>query len=469
MATYTPPGVFVKDTSDAVYSASAVSPSSIGIFGEAAQTSFFVEDVLIPPDTIDSEGLADPVQEISNLLTHPNASNIVVVRKDNEAPLTEDVDYEIVTSEANGANWYALRRLADSELLADEGEELVVSYNYSPLNFFETLRFTSAHDVIAFYGPAFDETGQLNSPLTLAAQLAFDNGALSVITRATAGSGENDYLAALTEINKAKDIAILTCTSGDAALIPSISQAINAASKTELERRAILGFDGVHANITTDAQIAVAGQVANPRVALVTPPIAMYRIRDLATSVEIGGQFIAAAVAGVAISLGFSEPLTRKAVFGFEAIPDLYDTSTKNALASAGLMVVEETLQGIVRIRHGVTTSTASKNTSEWSVVGVTDYVVSSVRTMLDNAGFIGSAITPATVPSLIGMVTSFLTNAVIDDVIGDYSDLSVQQRATEPDIIDIRFSVGFMFPLNRIYVTMSSSASQGSTAVTVV
>lgn len=473
MATYTPPGVFVTDSSNANYSTSAVSPSSVGIFGEALAALSYVETVAIPadiPESEDLEGDIIPSQPVaSQLLRHPNATSVTVTRIDNGELLTLGTDYELVTTKVGDDTYSSVKRIFDSTFIPSAGATVSVSYDYALSNFHETLRFTNAMDVAMFYGDAFDANGNIQSPLTLAARLAFDNGATSVITRATLDNTEQEYLNALTELNKAKDIAVITCASGDGSLAGAISLATKTASAQELERRAIIGLDGTSNSISTESLITTAKQISNNRVALVVPTVVDYRVVGLNRVVSIGGQYLAAAIAGIAVSLNVQEPLTRKSVFGFAGIPDVYDTTTKNALAAAGCMVVEETLQGVVRIRHGVTTDTTSKNNSEWSVVGVTDYVISTARSMLDNAGFVGSAITPATVPSLLGMMTAFLSTAVMDNVIGNYDSLTVLQREAEPDVIDIRFAVSFMFPLNRIYVTMTSSASTGSTDITVV
>lgn len=471
MATYTPPGVFVADSLEALYSASSVSPSSVGIFGETASALSYTETVIIPEDIRgeeDLQGQTPPDQPASSdFLRYPNATNIVVKRFDNNELLVAGVDYELVTTTSDDATYTAIRRIEESLFIPDTGTTVVVTYSYLPLNFGATLRFTSAADVATFYGDAFDAQGNIVSPLTLAAKLAFENGALSVITRAVLGDTEQDYADALESLNKATDIAVITCASGDSALIPMISLATKTASAQELERRAIVGVDGTASTVTSENLVSLAKQTANKRVALVAPTVVDYRISSLNRNVQIGGQYLAAAVAGESVALGIQEPLTRKTVFGLAGIPEAYVTSTKNNLSANGVMVVEETLQGVVRIRHGVTTDVTNKNNSEWSVVGVTDYIVGSARSMLDNAGFIGSAITPATIPSLIGMMTSFLSSAVSDNIIGDYDQLAITQRTTEPDVIDVRFAIGFMFPLNRIYVTMSSSASTGTTTTT--
>lgn len=74
---------------------------------------------------------------------------------------------------------------------------------------------------------------------------------------------------------------------------------------------------------------------------------------------------------------------------------------------------------------------------------------------------------TDTTVLSIKGLMDAFLTSSVADGVIGSYDNLTVAQRTGEPDVIDISVGIGFLYPLNRIYVTLTSSSLTGNTTVT--
>lgn len=453
---YTPPGVFVTDQTVANYSSSATVPSSVGIFGLASSQLSFTETVVIPED----EG--DPRE--TDVLKFPNVSNISATVAETGSLLVEGTDFELVTKEQGGVTYTALTRVVDSEHLTGGGANVKVTYNYSPADFHRALRFNNIVDVSAFYGPAFDSDGVVSSEITLAAQLALANGAPTVIIVASKDDTEQSRLEALDTLNKARDVAVIVPASGSQSLFTSVSTAVNSASNAELERRAIVGVDGSDSVVDADMLSNYANQISNRRVALVAPSYANIRIPSMDKVVKVGGQFIAAAVAGKSASQTVEIPLTRKVIQGIHSLEDTYDTVDKNSLSASGVMVVEETAQGSMRIRHGVTTDNSTKNSSEWSIVGATDQIVSSIRTMLDTSGFIGSPITAGTVPAITGMVDSLLTSAVADSVILRYGDLAVVQRASEPDVIDVRFAIEFLFPLNRIYVTMSSSTALGTT-----
>lgn len=453
---YTPPGVFVTDQTVANYSSSATVPSSVGIFGLASSYLSFTETVIVPAD----EG--DPRE--TDVLKFPNVSNIKATVAETGTALVEGTDFEIVTKDQDGVTYTALTRIEDSEHLTDGGANVKVTYNYSPANFHRALRFNNIVDVSAFYGPAFDSDGVISSDVTLSAQLALANGAPTVIIVASKDDTEQSHLEALDTLNKARDVAIIVPASGSQSLFTSISTAVNSASNAEMERRAIVGVDGSDSVVDADMLSNYANQISNRRVALVGPSYANIRIPSMDKIVKVGGQFIASAVAGRSASQTVEVPLTRKVIQGIHSLEDTYDTVDKNNLSASGVMVVEETAQGSMRIRHGVTTDNSTKNSSEWSIVGATDQVVSNIRTMLDTSGFIGSPITAGTVPAITGMIDSLLTSSVADNVILRYGDLAVVQRLSEPDVIDVRFAIEFLFPLNRIYVTMTSSTTLGTT-----
>ena len=454
---YTPPGVFVTDETVANYSATATIPSSVGIFGQASSELTFTETIEIPGD----EGT--PLE--SRVLLYPNVTNLVATVAETGDSLDETTDYTLVTREQDGVTYTALSRAVDSSKLTSGGANVKVTYNYRPANFHNALRFGNIVDVIAFYGPAFDEDGVVNSEVTLSAQLALANGAPTVIVVATKGESESDYLEALGTLNKARDVSVIVPASGSQSLFSAVSNAVNVASNSEMERRAIVGVDGVSEGVDADMLSNYAGQLSDRRVALVAPSYINIRVPSIDKIIKVGGQFLASAVAGRSASLAVEVPLTRKVIQGIHSLEDSYDTTDKNNLSASGVMVVEETAQGSRRIRHGVTTDTTSKNSAEWSIVGATDQVVSGIRSMLDSSGFIGSPITNGTVPAIAGMVESLLASSVTENVILRYGDLSVAQRSSEPDVIDIRFAIEFLFPLNRIYVTMTSSTSIGTTS----
>jgi hypothetical protein len=57
---------------------------------------------------------------------------------------------------------------------------------------------------------------------------------------------------------------------------------------------------------------------------------------------HVGGQYVAAALAGMLASYAVSTPLTRKPVSGFNGVNDFRSRQDKNDDAASGLLVVEQ-------------------------------------------------------------------------------------------------------------------------------
>lgn len=457
MASYTPPGVSFKDSTVSSFTSGFVTPSSVGIFGKAISTKNVSERLTLPAD--------DGGQPVKVVIPHPNVSDLVVKIAATGDQLALTTDY--VVTETGGYSKLK-RATGSSRLNGTKAVELDLSYSYKAEEFDKALRFSSVRDVYAMYGNPFSEDGDLVSPLSLAASLAMQNGASSVICVACENDTTSDLTKALETLNLQKDVAVVNMASGVEEMFPVIASAIDNASASELERRAVIGIDGSTSAKDASYMLQKAGRLKNRRIALIAPSVVNYRIPDSNRLVRVGGQFLAAAVAGRAVSIPVQLPLTRKQVNGFDGFTDNSDAATKNMLSAGGCMVVEQTVQGGIRIRHGVSTDTTSKNTTEWSVTGCTDYLIAGLRTILDESDFIGSPVTNMTIPSIKGMIDAFLKSSVAEDVIGGFNDLLVRQRASEPDVIDVSFSIDFLFPLNRIYVTMTSSSVTGQTNASV-
>lgn len=460
MPTYTPPGVFFKNSTASNFTSSAVSPASVGIFGLPQATATLTEEIVIPADVSGSSVASSP-------LSKANASVSSITLTGSDTALKANTDYKLETSKTGDDVFTTIRRADSSTALTGTTRTSVtVTYSYTASNLYEPLRFSTVADVEAFYGVSVSGTYEVNSPISLAARLAFLNGASTVICVAVKSSSPSDIEAAINKLASQTDVAIVVPAVGDPAVFSAVASSVKKASDSELERRAIVGIDGSTQDKDSTAFTSAASSVKSSRCIVVAPGSADYRV-DSGNTIKLGGQYLAAALAGVAISLDVQVPLTRKRVYGFTAVDDSFDTGEKNILSAAGVCVIEQTVTGITRVRHGVTTDNSSKNTSEWSITGSADYVISNLRSTLDSADYIGSPVTDTTVLSIKGLMDAFLSSSVADGVIGSYDNLTVAQRTSEPDVIDISVEIGFLYPLNRIYVTLTSSSLTGDTTAT--
>lgn len=90
---------------------------------------------------------------------------------------------------------------------------------------------------------------------------------------------------------------------------------------------------------------------------------------------EVDGMFLAAAVCGLACSVLPQQPITNVALEGFADIPDTYSVFSRsdlNIMAGGGtLIVMQDRPDGVVYVRHQISTDYASDNinTTELSIV----------------------------------------------------------------------------------------------------
>lgn len=139
------------------------------------------------------------------------------------------------------------------------------------------------------------------------------------------------------------------------------------------------------------------------------------------------------------------------------------DSETQKSLESQnGLLVVEKTREGQIRVRHGVTTKPDTYLDREWSVTGQEDAMLYRLRRYLDNNQIIGSIINDITLVTIKATVDSTLQSLVTDQTINGYSDLKVRQLGTQPDVVEIRFAWHPAMPLNYVIVRYSVNVTTG-------
>jgi hypothetical protein len=139
-----------------------------------------------------------------------------------------------------------------------------------------------------------------------------------------------------------------------------------------------------------------------------------------------------------------------------------------NSVAAAGASVCYLNYLGALACRQGLTTDTSAINFSEISMVRQSDNLLIAVQQGLQGSGLIGGPITIDTVTTVSEAVTGVLEAAISNNVIVDYTNLSVQQEtypSGNPTIIAVVFQYLPAEPLNYITVTMSVDTSNGLVA----
>jgi len=234
-----------------------------------------------------------------------------------------------------------------------------------------------------------------------------------------------------------------------------------------MERRAIVGVDGSTTPVSSATRITYAEAVANRRVMMVSPATVKYFSTAANLEVTIAGYFMAAALAGIAVSQGVALPLTRKFLAGFASIPEVLSEQQKNTEATSGLCVIEQLRSGQIRIRHGVTTDPTSLYTREWTITGQEDRLAISIRNYLDSSGVIGSVISNTTLASVKAQVIGALGILQDNGDIQAWRNIQTRQLINNPDVIQVQFEWQASIPLNYILVRYSIDLTTGDVTQT--
>jgi hypothetical protein len=369
-------------------------------------------------------------------------------------------------------DYYTITRVIGGNL--NPGENVQVAYQYTEKSYFEPTIFYDYDDVKSAYGEPFNSvTGQVQSELTLGAKFAFLNGAFQVICvavdPAVPGSATSEeYVTALKKLEDQALVSVIVPCTGLYELHQKVAEHVEFQSARRFERRAILGRDGTVTSISSATRITNAQELSNQRILLVSPDRFTYYSAEINNSVKLGGQYMAASLAGQTVRRSAAQPLTHKNITGWTDIAaDPPQTEgEKNLETQNGLAVVEKTRRQLIRVRHGVTTDPTDLLSREWSIIGQQDAMTYRVRDYLENANLIGQPIYPYTLVNVKSSAEAALQSLIRDGLLVDYTGLKVRQLLINPDVIEVSYSWLPAFPLNYIVVRFGVSLTSGDITV---
>jgi hypothetical protein len=463
-------------------------PTAVALFGLTRGYRVGRESLYVRPDVEEDEVLVPAVNAtlahagIRVDLNEDDTHRYIKVYDPNTGQVWEEnVDWTLHritqgddTTAGTRDDLYTIKRVIDGGHI-EPGDTVLVEYRYTDADYFKVYNFYDYDDVVDAYGEPIDSSGSIISELSLMARFAFVNGATQIIAVAVdpddpSSPSMADYADALDKLQDEDQIAVLAPGTGAQAIQSLVQSHVRAAANNRYERRAILGRDGVSSPVTTNTLIENATSIADERIALVAPAKFTYYAPEVSKEIVLGGQYMAAALAGLTVSQIAAQPLTRKRVYGFVGPTDTQREGDKSNLSANGLMVVERNRRNVVWVRHGVTTRPDDILTREWSIIGQQDVMVYRVRDYLDNDGLIGSPIYDTTLTLVKASAESALQSLKRDQVIRDYQGLKVRQVATLPDVLEIRYEWLPAYPLNYLVVRYSVQMLSGDiTTETVV
>jgi hypothetical protein len=493
---YQAPGVFVQDVSTPIVVTPLVPSQTLTLVGLALGFRTAVQSLLLYYAT------ATPLTYMGVFTTEQSGPPVItapVVTTLTGTVLTSGIDYTLSTvADPSGNTGLALTsivRVSTSTNVSD-GQQVQVVYNYADATYYLPQVFTDSQSVINAYGqpfvsaaPASPTASQVANPLSAAAQVAFSNGATTLICVAlnpADGSLTEQLNAAYSKIGTTPACTIvvpvltdsLTPSSGTAAayaqeLAEALSTAMWAAYNDGFPR---IGFFGLPVNYSESSLPvpSLASGIASRRLVLAYPEIVLLYNSAANQTFQSSGQYLAVALAARLSSLPVDTGLTTQVLSGFAGLPAAETAAMTNAfmntLATAGVSVCYVNYQGALACRQGLTTDMSALNYQEVSIVRQSDSLLTAMSQGLQASGLIGSPITANTISAVQEVILGILESAVSGDIIVSYTNLTVTQQSYpggSPTIISVTYSYLPALPLNFITVQQSVDLSNGLVAST--
>jgi len=492
--TYQPPGVYVEDVSTPIVVPTLVPSQVLTLVGPALGYRTAVDGLLI------SAATARPLTYkgvFTTPVSGPPAIGAPVASLLDGTILTPGVDYSLATvtdpSGDPGLAVTTITRVSSSTAVSD-GQQVQVTYNYADASYYQPQVFTDYQSVVNAYGQAFlsvapvmPNASQVDNPLAAAALVAFGNGATTLICVAlNPGDGglPEQFSAAYAKLATTSAATVivpvftddLTVNSGTvAALVSSLASGLDSAMWSAYnDGFPRIGFLGLPRNYSeSDESIpTLASNIASRRTILAYPEVVLMFNSITGQVFQASGCYLAVALAAILTSLPVNTGLTNQPVQGFAGLTQAemaqMTSAFMNNLAASGVSICFISYSGALICRQGLTTDMSALNFQEISMVRQSDTLLVAVRQGLQGSGLIGTPITANTVTTVQEAMLGVLEGAVSNNVIVDYTNLSVAQQtypSGNPTVISVTFQYLPAAPLNYITVQMSVDLSTGLVA----
>jgi len=209
----------------------------------------------------------------------------------------------------------------------------------------------------------------------------------------------------------------------------------------------------------TDEAIAyadIARGYLDRRVIATAPDQAKASLGGLETA--IAGYYLAAALAGKMSAVDPSQPLTEESIAGFTGVlgsQDRYSEAQLKILSGGGLWVLYQEADGQpVKTRHQLTTDMSTIEKRETSITRALDFTAKFIRGGLKN--FIGRYNITTNVQDAISIVLDGLAAFLVKNgVLKSFEVNAIRQSASAPDTLEIDVTVGVLYPLNYVKITL--------------
>jgi hypothetical protein len=477
--TYQPPGVYVSDVSQDMVTplAPGLPENLLCIVGPAQGYQAYAENIVL----VSASGTPltnSGVLQDSSLVVKTLAGTV----------LEKDADYAVSTETVSGRDITKITRLPSDAGTASpngvaNGDTVRVTYRYTSADYYEPRLFQDYNSLVAVYGPALSNvvgaSDPVSSPLSLAAKIAFENGAGAIIALAVdhAGTWREDFQAAYTKLVTDHRVSVLVPVFPDSEvdtgteLTNYVTDArihVDAAAASGFGRTVLVsGSKAFDETSTPFEDVAVAA--SNKRIVAVYPTRYNILSPEINQTVEVGGQYACAALGGRLVLNAVEQALTRQPVLSFTSIPATVTrkmtAAFKDNLAANGVLVIEPDRTNRLRVRHGLTTDMSALTTREISLVRISDVLLQDISVGMDQAGLIGSPIDADMTTRVKGALMGILEQEVQANTIDAYDAVFVRQQSApsgDPSVIECQFAYKPAIPLNYITVTFALNMNTG-------
>jgi hypothetical protein len=468
-STYVVPGVYWESTPTPTAALPNVTASVVGLVGPGIGYETFTEsDVLTGTDAVTLQALGIDID------------SVVVTSLDGSTIYSPETDYTLTSVDSTDGNEQdtttTLAAQVDSTITS--GESVTVSYQYTDYAYGLPQLCSSLAQVQALYGVGIDaSTGAILSPLSFAAQFAFDNGTSQVVCVATPNNpvlradltAAYELLGTVPSVNLVVPLPVgMTGT----ALVPddiiNVAQDLSmfcdqSQTEDDILRMGIIGFETT-CSVGPDT---IAEATLDARVVEAWPNAMNYYNGYINSTQVIGGYYLAAAYAGFLAAQYPQQGLTRQIITDFSGIPSsVFQTMTKaykDQLSAAGVAVAEISRGGVLWCRHGVTTDNTSIYNQEISLVRSQDYMVELLEAAVEQSAIIGQPIGPDSIVNLQALTIGILESLVTLGVIEAYTSVTAVQLGSTPTDIQVTYQYQPSYPLNYVTFVFSVNTVTGN------
>lgn len=335
-------------------------------------------------------------------------------------------------------------------------EVYYVSYQYRKSSFAPAL-YSDLKRVVSNFGPSTPDY-----PLSLAARLAFLNGAVIVglkqvpMSTNSATATDSSYVAAIDELKKPISGNVkpdtITPLTGSPTVAAYLSNhcSFMSAPRQEGER---MGVVGTSIGTSVSGVSTLARGLNSNLMVVVYPDSFVAPIFDnTGNSVLrlVEGSFMAAALAASTCSpaVDVATPWTRRQISGFSQVGRVLDPTSMNQVAVNGVSVIEQVDAGL-RVRHGLTTKVDNVLNRTPSVTLTVQYVQQQLRAVLDP--FIGTKFVSSIPKQVEDAISAVFSNLITAQIVSKVAGITVSTDPNDPTVLRAEAIYVPVFPLEYI------------------